>query len=917
MPERPRLDPADDAPRLPWRIRLLGDLVLDNGRTTLTRLPSQAAAALLARLALAPQRAHAREELVELLWPGVDRNIGRNRLRQVLSVVKTVLETDAGGTVLTADRRVVRVVPGALSCDAVDFEAACQQGRVEAARALYRGDLLPGFFDDWIADERLRLLALYDRLPPAAAVVAAPAPLDLPAIGGSAPAYLTRLFGREADRLRLRAEVLRCRLVTLTGPGGVGKTRLAAELAATLSAASWSQGAAADGHEAFDRVLFVPLVACRQRADVLAALATLLGTPAQLAALERVLSGQRVLLVLDNFEHLVDDAADIVQALLARLPLLHLLVTSRRVLALDGERECLLDPLPLPGDLALADAIVHPAVALFMDRAGTTRADLQIEPDNLASVLALVRALDGLPLALELAAARCRSLSPADMLRMIRGTAADEATASAASTLETLSRQGTRGDGDDRQASMQQVLQWSWQLLGAEAQALLSDLTVFRSGCSLAAVASVCGLGAAAAAVQIDALVAHSLLQVSRPRGSAGRYAMLEVIREFTAMRLDAARERQLRSRLLAWLIEWAQGEGPIPLPRRIEPELPNVHAALVGAHRDGAHQAAMQLALALRDYWELDGMPPLSQQALETALTEHGHEWPHPLRCDAHELLAYTSVGAGQGTRALAHADAALALAADDALRRGKCLLRRVWVCLAMDYQAQGQGEALDEALRLAEACDNAALQARSLHQQAILLRYQTHDLTAAEALFARAQALWEQQGNRLLAQARQRNRAQCWSAQGLHARALASFRQCEQAARAEGDWVGIIDSLLGMASQLDRLRQWDEALAAGRECIRVAWRRHHVHGLAYALWNIAVPMLRVGATAAAVRLMAFAATYWTRHMGPLGAQDQRDIRHLTRLARVRLDADEVERLGREGAAMSVAEAVATALQA
>ena len=340
------------------------------------------------------------------------------------------------------------------------------------------------------------------------------------------------------------------------------------------------------------------------------------------------------------------------------------------------------------------------------------------------------------------------------------------------------------------------------------------------------------------------------------------------------------------------------------------------MHAALVGAHADGAYREAMRLALALRDYWELDGMPLPSQQALESALSRAGSDWPATLRCDAHELLAYTAIGAGDGSHALAQADAALALAGDDPARRGRCQLRRAWVCLAADYQAPGQAGPLADAMDLARSCGDTALQARTLHQQGILARFQERDLARADALFARAQSLWQDLGNQRLAHSRLRNRAQCWAAQGRHADALASFRQCEQAAQADGDWVGIIDSTLGAASALTRLRRWDEALATQRECIRVAWQRHHAHGLAYALWNIAHPMLRSGRVENAVRLMSFAAAYWTGHMGPLRADDEREMHKLRRLARVRLHDATLESLWIEGRTLTIADAVARALR-
>ncbi|WP_088281904.1 AAA family ATPase [Ideonella sp. A 288] len=952
MTPAPELSPLHAAPVPRWQVRLLGDTVLEDGLGRPLRLPSRAAAALLARLAMAPQRAHAREELIELLWPGVDLPVGRNRLRQVLSTLKSLLEEGAEAPVIVADRMSLRVAPGALDCDVPQFEAACRAGQREQALALYRGELMPGHFDEWIGDERLRLAALADRLVPAvaASTPAAPAPaartaaaVDATPDSGAAPAYLTRFYGREADSARLRAEVLQHRLVTLVGPGGAGKTRLSAELATALRDAPRLHRPEPGVESPFDAVLFVPLVACNGRAEVLQALAGVLGTEAGPAAIERALAGRRALLVLDNFEHLVEAAADLAQALLARLPHLHLLVTSRRVLGLDGERECVLGTLPPPsGDLSLADAAGNPAVALFVDRARASRGDFQLVRGNLGAVIGLVRALDAMPLALELAAARCRTLAPSAMLHMLGPTPGGPLSAdSATPALDLLERRGSRGDRDGRQASMVRVLAWSWQLLPAPAQALLSALTVFRAGCTVSAVAAVCELSPVQVGVQLDLLAGHSLVQVhhvheqgerpsvpwqsAEPGRASGdmpdRFSLLEVIREFAAARLPAERAATLRSRCRQWLIDWARREAAPPVASRIAPELPNVHAALLGAESDGAAQDAVQLALALRDYWELDGMPPHSQQALAQAVERHGAGWPDALRCDAHELLAYTSIGAGDGPQALAHAEAALALAGDDPLRRGRCLLRRTWVWLSIDDQAEAQAEGqfghLDDAMALARQVGDAALQARVLHQQGILMRYSRRDLVGAEALFAQSQALWEGLGNQRMARARLRNRAQCRAARGLHREALEIYLACEQAAVAEGDWVGIIDSTHSVASGLDRLRRWDGAVAKGRETIRVSWQRHHAHGLAYALWNIVHPMLRAGQVDVAVQLLAQSAAYWTEHMGPLGKGDQRDVGKLLRLATVQLGAERVDRLWREGAALSIADAVALALGA
>jgi DNA-binding SARP family transcriptional activator len=147
-----------------WQIQLLGGLRATHGNSVLAQFPSCPIAMLLAWLALQPQRRHAREELIELLWPEVDPAVGRNRLRQVLSTLRRLLEPPdvAPGSVLAADRQSVGLNVGAVNCDVLEFEQFLRQGAISLALEGYRGDLLPGFYDGWVDDERTRLSALYE-----------------------------------------------------------------------------------------------------------------------------------------------------------------------------------------------------------------------------------------------------------------------------------------------------------------------------------------------------------------------------------------------------------------------------------------------------------------------------------------------------------------------------------------------------------------------------------------------------------------------------------------------------------------------------------------------------------------------------------------------------------------------------------
>ncbi len=965
-----------------WQVRLLGAVDAFDGVQRIERFPSRAVAALLARLALSPQRAHPREELVELLWPGVALAVGRNRLRQALSTLKSLLEpTGVPGTaVLQADRLSLRVVPGALACDALDFERAVRAGQWAQAQALDGGELMPGFYDEWIVDERQRLQALRDRLASAAPTSLLPSPLastptTAPTTAPTAapttaldaprttplPSYLMRLFGADHAVARLRSVLRTQRLVTLLGPGGSGKTRLAVEVAQSLrEAPPWQPEATA---LAFERLAFVSLVSCEDTAQMHAAMARALHLPVSAAdpaqGLCTALAGQRVLLVLDNFERLVGavpaqgvvavtavtevtavtavGAVAAVGALVAALPQLHLLVTSRRSLGLDGEVSISMEPLALPAPDAGADvAGTNAAVALFVDRARAARADFHLHERNHGAVVKLVRALQGLPLAIELAACRVRSFAPAEMVKLLGAAQPDLADAAPrlashlvphqaphqaphhAPHLALLARGGPRAGHDARHASMNQVIAWSWRLLDAPAQRLLGALATFAGPASAQALAHMQGQPVALIAARLDDLAGHSLLRVMH--GEPARFGLMEPVREFVRVQQSQAEHDQQLALLRRWLLHWAAALGATPAPAQVDAEMAAVHQVLASA---ATHPFdAIHLALALRAQWDAEGLSAALQTALEHALEQVG-ETLGTRRSEAHELLSYLRFESGFVAAALAHADAALASAGQEPRLRARALVRRAWVALASSRHegdvAPGQARLqawLQEAMALALACGDREAQARALHQMAVMESQLNDHWVQAEALLARAQALWQALGDRRKAHARLRNRAQCWVQMGRQAQAQESYELCERVAREDGDWVGQIDCLLSLSSLLCQQRQWQAALDVDRRCVALCWQRWHRHGLAYALWNPPRSLARLRRPEAAMRLMAFAASFWQANFGALARGDRLVMRRVRGLVRAQLGVARAEALWAEGAAMNIAQAVALAQQ-
>jgi predicted ATPase len=385
------------------------------------------------------------------------------------------------------------------------------------------------------------------------------------------PVDLTSLIGRKRDIDEVAGLVGRpdVRLVTLTGPGGIGKTRLAVAVGRRL----------VDRFEG--RTAFVPLAAVTQREMVLPGVARsagveLAGSGSPLEALVEHFGDDRWLLILDNLEQVVDAAGDI-DALLARCPGVVVLATSRTVLGSRAEHDYPVPPLPLPADLTgvpLAELAAAPAVALFVDRARAARPRFALTESNAAAVAEICRRLDGLPLAIELAAARIRLLDPNSLLRRL------------STSLDAL---GTGAvDLPERQRTLRATVQWSVGLLDEAERSLLEIAAVFVDGWTVEAAARVAGLDEDEALDRLDALARHSLVSLDAA-DDGPRLRMLEIIRAFAAERLaarpDAAEIHRRHAEFYRDMAERAdrplRGGGQREWLERLECEASNLAAAL------------------------------------------------------------------------------------------------------------------------------------------------------------------------------------------------------------------------------------------------------------------------------------------------------------------------------------------------
>ena len=407
------------------------------------------------------------------------------------------------------------------------------------------------------------------------------------------PAALTSFIGRAGPVRQVAGLLEQHRLVTVTGPGGTGRTRLACEVARAAA------GRFADG------VWLVELAPVQDPAQVASAVASGLGIREQpgVAAADaaaRVLARQQLLLVLDNCEHVIGAAAELCSGLLAACDDLRVLATSREPLRVGGEARYRLGPLALPDLDVMADAGSSEAVALFADRALSTDAHFRLDDQTASAVAALVTRLDGMPLAIELAAAQAEALGVPQLLDRL-----DDRFALLAS-----------GDrlAPDRQRSLAATVEWSYQLLDEQQQRVFRAVSVFPAGFTLEAAEAVAGDGAGPVVLH---LVDCSLLSPPRagPDGRA-RYLMLETLRAYGAGLLAEAGEHdQVTAALARWALRVAQEadaglqtvSGELAAARWLDAEDATTRQVLAWAREHDA-EIALRLAVALCWWWLLRG---------------------------------------------------------------------------------------------------------------------------------------------------------------------------------------------------------------------------------------------------------------------------------------------------------------------
>ena len=494
--------------------------------------------------------------------------------------------------------------------------------------------------------------------------------------GENLPASLTRLVGRERELAMVLDGLQDARLLTLAGVAGVGKTRLALEAASCLATAFergvWLVELASLGDPALvpDAVAVAVALGLREQPGATIA-----------EALCRTLRPRELLLILDNCEHLVGACAEFADMLLRACPRLRVLATSREPLRVVGERVVSLSPLPLPpstgslvGGLPASEAATYDAVRLFVERASAARADFALTDGNAAAVADVCRRLDGIPLAIELAATHVASLAPEQIAERL------------GDRFRLLSV--GRRTGLPHHRTLWALVDWSYDLLSEPERALLRRLSAFSGGCTLDAAEAVSsGLGVERAEVAglLGQLVDKSLV-VAEQQGAGVRYCQLETLREYGRERLrEACEAAPTLDRHLAWCLSLAE-RGDIQLRGHeqgawlllLEAEHDNLRAALAwslagpitirapgaaDANRTERAMRGLELACALGWFWAVRGHFGEGRRWLEAMLAVAG-EVPPSVRAMILDRAALIVGAQGEYRPATAYLDAALTLA-------------------------------------------------------------------------------------------------------------------------------------------------------------------------------------------------------------------------------------------------------------
>jgi predicted ATPase/DNA-binding SARP family transcriptional activator len=744
----------------------------------------------------------------------------------------------------------------------------------------------------------------------ATAPPAAPAePDERKAAKAHLPLQFTRFFGREEEAAWLEQALgapREARLITLTGPGGTGKTRLAIEAARRSEAAF-------DG-----AVWFVPLADVADARRIPDALLKALGLepipdrhPLDVAA--GALGDRPALLVLDNFEHLTDTGVSLVQELLVRASALTCLITSRRPLSLPGEREYPVGPLPVPTHPGTPERLSEFAsVQLFVDRARLVRPDFAVTERSAASVALLCQQLEGIPLALELAAARIQQFTPAQMVTQV------------STRLEFLTSR--RRDLPARHRALRAAILWSYEILPADLQRLFARLSVFRGGWSVAGAEAVCGVGdgapAGGIAYALSGLRAQSLI-FAEESGDEMRYRMLDTLAEFGREQLgDEA--QSLRVRHAAWCLALAEdavqrlgGPEQATWYERLEAEHNNLRAAAdwFEAQPDGA-QDLLRLVSAQQVFWWKRGHFDEGRERCRRALAKPGAEAPTLARANVLNAAGVLARMQGDLTEAAGYHRESLAIHREVGSQRGVAgaLHNLATVMIALgDYTASRS--LLEEALSVNREIGNPQWEANNLNNLGnIADDHDQHD--ESRTRYEEALVIHRKLGNEGGVALSLTNLGIVASKQKDFERARAAFEESLAINRRLGDQWAIALTLFNLGNLALDEGDLHDARVRFQEAMVMQREIGDRHGVANSLLSLAGHALAAGHPAArAARLLGAVERLYDETGGEVAPTTRAFIEKRTAAVRAALSEKALAGAWAAGRAMSLAEAVDFAL--
>jgi predicted ATPase/class 3 adenylate cyclase len=799
--------------------------------------------------------AHAQRELAATRWPDQ-------------SVVQVRMGVHTGEGVLGGDNYL-----GLDVIRAARIAAAAHGGQVlvsDATRTLVERSLPPGTRLQDLGQHRLRDLTQPERLHQV--VIEGleqdfPPPRTLEARPHNLPAHLTTFIGRDDEIAGIREVLAGDRLVTLTGPGGTGKTRLGLQVAAKALA------------DFRDGAFFVDLSALTDAelvADEIAG-ALRIREPgrAPLDSLGDHLRDKELLLVLDNFEQVVDAGPSVLEPLLRIAAGVKALVTSRIPLHLYGEREYPVPPLvlPDPNRLPELEALVQvEAVALFAERAAAGNPEFRVTPENARAVAEITARLDGLPLAIELAASRVKLLSPEKLLARLE---------------QRLPLLTTRDrDVPERQRTLRQTIEWSYELLDEAEGVMFARLSVFAGGADLRAVEAVANPKDEVGLDTLDglaSLVDKNLVRREDTTEGEPRFAMLETIREYGLERLsEGGDESAIRRRHAEHWIDVGEqvsealfGPAQQATTRRLGYELDNFRSALSWVLDAGDAELGLRLGAALRDFWRLGGHLREGVRWLADVLALPGASGTTVLRARALTAAADLSSWIGEADAYLRFAEEAVSTYRDLADRQGTAdALAELGVAQMFVGRLDAARATLREARELSVGLGNRQKAGVCAHGLGVVALLESRPQEARE-LFEDALAVFEDLGDPYWGAFTERMLGQVGRIEGHFEAAEARYRTSLLASRQN-------DQLLVAASVL------------------------------YAYGDLA---LAFGQHERAIRL-AGASDALRDRLGELRSFDADLFGDIRAAARSFIDEAAAERLYQDGRAMELDEAVAYALQ-